>query len=359
MSTFEDLDPQLLLPYLRLNLPSYFGGSVSSDDVFVKKFEGGQSNPTYLIKCNGNEVVLRRKPRGKLLKGAHQIEREHRVMSQLKRVDFPVPKMLHLCEDKSIVGATFFVMECVKGDVIKLSMDHVPVPQRKTCIYQVVETLSQLHKLDVNKLALQDFGRSTGYCGRVLSTWTKQYHSCVVDNRPLPQMLELISKLESRLQHVDDVSSSLIHGDYSLMNVMYDATEGRVSGVLDWELSTVGHPLLDFAYFCMFYHAPNEYFLMNDPTGNITEMFEHIPTEEEVIRYYCKLCHIPYPIANWDFYIALNFFKLASIIQGVYSRHLKGNASSPAAQFMEMLVQPLVESALKLMERYSHQHCND
>jgi len=343
-----DLDRKKLLNYLKVVLPCLFSESTDEDNLIIKKFSEGQSNPTYSIEVGNNtKVVLRRKPFGKLLKGAHQIEREYRIMKELYKYKFPVPKMLCICEDKNIIGSSFYIMEYVEGKIMRNALKELSKDQKTKCMIQTVKILANLHSFSIDKLNLQNYGKPSNYCKRVLSTWSRQYKSSV--DKPLNEMLELIEKLEDKIDRVEDMTS-IIHGDFSLMNIMYNCQQNEVCAILDWELSTIGHPFMDLAYLCMFYHAPDEYFLINDPTGNFREIVKTLPSEEELVRLYCKSRGINYPIKNWNVYLSLCFFKLASIIQGVYSRHLQGNASSPTAQITGYLVKPLVLTALSIIK---------
>uniref|UniRef100_F6PNW9 Acyl-CoA dehydrogenase family member 11 n=1 Tax=Ciona intestinalis TaxID=7719 RepID=F6PNW9_CIOIN len=317
----------------------------SSQQMDIKMFKAGQSNPTYYVKYGKTEMVLRKKPPGKLLRGAHQIDREYKVMNALYKVGFPVPRMLSYCKDQSLLGTEFFVMEFLPGRVVSQTMKGMKSSEKRSCVLSATETLAKLHSYKPSNIGLDGYGKTSGFCSRVLNTWSKQYMAAA--HKEIPEMKELISWLGHQLPHIKD-ESSVIHGDYSLNNVMFHPTEGKVLAVLDWELSTIGHPYADFAYLCMMYHVPQEFFLLRDASqSDIEQLFKDIPTEEELVKYYCKLRSISYPIPNWNFHLALNFFKLASIVQGVYSRYLKGNASSPYAPIYEALILPLIQTALK------------
>ncbi|XP_078488884.1 acyl-CoA dehydrogenase family member 11 [Ciona intestinalis] len=345
----HDLDRQVLASYLAkvLNEPS-------SQQMDIKMFKAGQSNPTYYVKYGETEMVLRKKPPGKLLRGAHQIDREYKVMNALYKVGFPVPRMLSYCKDQSLLGTEFFVMEFLPGRVVSQTMKGINSSERRSCVLSATETLAKLHSYKPSDIGLDGYGKTSGFCSRVLNTWSKQYVSAA--HKEIPEMKELISWLGHQLPHIKD-ESSVIHGDYSLNNVMFHPTEGKVLAVLDWELSTIGHPYADFAYLCMMYHVPPEFFILRDASqSDIEQLFKDIPTEEELVKYYCKLRGISYPIPNWNFHLALNFFKLASIVQGVYSRYLKGNASSPYAPIYEALILPLIQTALKLTKTEPRQN---
>nr|CAB3219670.1 acyl-CoA dehydrogenase family member 11 [Phallusia mammillata] len=349
----EAEDPQGIHSLNKVNLKTYLG-SVFPEiekhaDLTIKKFSVGQSNPTYYVKFGEKELVLRKKPPGKLLKGAHQVGREYKVMLALGRVNFPVPRMISYCPDTSVLGTEFFVMEYMKGRVVSWTFEGLTKEERRSGSFSAIETLAKLHKYNPAAIGLDDFGKKGGFCGRVLNTWTRQYNASA--DKDIPQMTELMKWLQQKLPEIHD-ETAVIHGDYSISNLMFHPNQGKILAVLDWELSTIGHPLMDFAYFCVPYHASQEYFLMQQASKeDVQRLFADLPTEDELIRYYCKLRGIPYPIPNWNFYLALNFFKLAGIVQGVYARSLQGNASSPYAAAYQSLVLPLINTALKLSKQ--------
>uniref|UniRef100_H2ZGM9 Aminoglycoside phosphotransferase domain-containing protein n=1 Tax=Ciona savignyi TaxID=51511 RepID=H2ZGM9_CIOSA len=343
------MEPKGVHDLNRANLTSYLAKLLNqnlSSSLVVKQFKAGQSNPTYYVKFGETELVLRKKPPGQLLYGAHQIGREYKVMDALYKANFPVPRMIGYCKDSTVLGTEFFVMEFLGGRVLSQTMVGLTAKERVKCIKSATKTLAKLHSFNPVALGLDDFGKTTGFCSRVLNTWSKQYYASA--HKDIPQMKELITWLTNKLPNITE-ESSIIHGDYSLNNVMFHPIKSRVLAVLDWELSTIGHPLMDFAYLCLIYHAPTEYFLVQQVDQcELKQLFKDLPSEEELVKYYCKLRGISYPIPNWNFYLSLNFFKLSAIVQGVYSRHLKGNASSPNAAIYEALVTPLIQRALDL-----------
>ncbi|XP_076822327.1 acyl-CoA dehydrogenase family member 11-like isoform X2 [Clavelina lepadiformis] len=341
----HSIDKEKLKQYLIKSV----GVGSTNDELVLKQFDEGQSNPTYYLRFGGKEMVLRKKPPGKLLRGAHQIDREFRVMNAVYKAGFPVPRMIDYCKMTSVIGTEFFLMEFLPGRVLNTNMVGLSSRDRRQCLMDATKTLAHLHKLDPNALGLGSYGKNKGFCGRVLSTWSKQYRSAADTN--IPEMDQLINWLQNKLPSIKD-ESTIVHGDYSLSNIMFHPTESKVLAVLDWEISTIGHPLMDFAYLCLFYHSPKEYFVLQQlDDETLQQLFKDFPTEDELVKYYCDLRGIEAPIPNWNFYLALSFFKLTSIVQGVYARSQQGNASSPHASMYGYLIKPLILTALKLAKR--------
>ncbi|HMB74869.1 MAG TPA: phosphotransferase family protein, partial [Kiloniellaceae bacterium] len=268
--------------------------------------------------------VLRRKPPGTLLPSAHAIEREYRVMSALEPTAVPVPRMLHLCEDDSVIGTAFFVMEYLDGRSF-----HDPIlpglspPERGRIYEAMAETLAALHELCPEEQGLEDFGRTGDYFARQLARWTKQYRYS--QTRDLPAMEKLIAWLECERPE-DDGQVSVIHGDYRVENILFDPAVPRIIGVVDWELSTLGHPFADLAYQCMRWRLPRDRDFCG--LGDIDRFSHGIPTEQAYVAAYCRRRGLS-GIANWTFCIAFSAFRLAAILQGVHKRALDGNASNP------------------------------
>ena len=314
----HEIDEQALSAYLREHLETF------STLRTVQQFDGGQSNPTFLLTADDSrQFVLRKKPPGKLLPSAHMVEREHRICAALADTDVPVPKMYLLCEDPTILGTSFFVMEYVEGRVLSDStIGDVPPDDRRAIYDEVTRVLAALHMVDYKAVGLEDYGKPGNYFARQLSRWSKQYRAAKTHD--LPAMDSLIEWLETKLP--DDDTTTIVHGDYRLFNMICHPSEPRVMAVLDWELSTLGHPLADLAYTCMRYHS------FMESEGSVLEVGGEtgIPTEEEFVDQYCRLTGRD-GIANWNFYLAFSYFRLASIVQGVYKRGLQGNASSPQA----------------------------
>ncbi len=287
-------------------------------DMSVQQFEGGQSNPTFLIHAGGNAYVMRKKPPGALLKSAHAVDREHRIISALRDTGVPVPKTYALCEDESIIGTAFFIMENVEGRVIPDPRLPGFSPEDRAALYDhFAHVLATLHAVDYRSIGLDGYGREGNYFARQISRWSKQYLASQTED--IPEMNALMEWLPSNLPEVDE--QSIAHGDYRMGNCIIHPTEPRVVAVLDWELSTIGHPLGDLGYCCMGYHLPPA------GGGGIPEPGSGVPTESEFLSMYCKAAGRD-EIENWNFYIAFNLFRIAAIIQGVYKRGLDGNASS-------------------------------
>lgn len=312
-------DEATLEAHLRAHLPGFQG------PLAVEQFEGGQSNPTYRLTAGGRHYVLRKKPPGVLLRSAHQVEREYRVMHALHGSQAPVPEMLLLCEDESVIGTPFFVMEWVEGRVTPDSRLPGMQPAERRALYEdFVRVLAALHRLDPEAVGLANHGRPGNYYVRQISRWTKQYEASKTD--PIPEMDALIDWLPKHLPESDE--TRIVHGDYRVGNCILHPAEPRIVAVLDWELSTLGHPLGDLAYFCQGYRGeatPGESLV-----GLDLERLG-IPTEEQFVARYCELTGRP-PIEHWDFYMVFVMFRSAAIVQGVYKRGLDGNASSERAR---------------------------
>lgn len=313
-------DEGALDAYLRNNLEGYAGPSS------VQQFEGGHSNPTFLLTAGDERFVLRKKPPGKLLPSAHQVDREYRIYRALKDCDVPVPHTYLLCEDDSVIGTSFFVMEYVEGRVFRDAMLADVSPAERKAIYaDMNRVLAALHSVNYQSQGLGDYGKPGNYFARQIGRWTKQYLAARTDE--IKSMDHLIEWLPAHAP--DDDTTTIVHGDYDIYNLMFDHSQPRVMAVLDWELSTLGHPLADLAYTCMKYHTP--------VAERHAEPGDGIPTEEQFVAEYCKRTGI-HSIDNWNFCLAFSFFRFASIIQGVYKRGLQGNASSAHALEMKDVV---------------------
>ncbi|MEM9603345.1 MAG: phosphotransferase family protein [Pseudomonadota bacterium] len=292
----------------------------------IEKFQGGQSNPTFRLETDGGAVVLRAKPPGALLKSAHQVDREHRVMSALRATEVPVPEMLHLSGDGdgSPIGRQFFLMRFVDGVIHwDPSLETLDPDGRRAVTDSMNRTLAALHRVDPEAVGLGDFGRPGNYFARQLSRWTKQYRASETD--PIAAMDRLIGWLEAGLPD-DDGSVSLVHGDFRLDNMMFDTKTHDVVAVLDWELSTLGHPVADLAYQCMQWRLPADSAFRG--LGGLDRAGLGLPVEADYVDRYCERTGRE-AIANWNYHLAFNFFRLGAILQGVYKRALDGNASNP------------------------------
>ena len=319
MSDANALDEAALGPYLAEHIDG-FGSLVSID-----KFKAGQSNPTYLVNATGGKFVLRAKPPGELLKSAHQVDREYRVMTALWPTPVPVPRVLHLADDDSPIGRMFFVMEYLDGRVLwdPALPDARDNADRATIYDAMNATLAALHDVDIEAVGLSDFGKPGSYFERQLTRWTSQYRASETER--VEAMERLIDWLEKN-QPPDDGIVGLVHGDYRLDNMMFAKDEPRVIAVLDWELSTLGHPYADLAYQCMQWRLPHSSGFRG--LGGLDRAALGIPSEGDYVAAYCRRRGID-AIGNWTFYLAFSFFRLAAICQGVYKRALDGNASNP------------------------------
>lgn len=294
----------------------------------VEEFRGGQSNPTYRLEASGKRYVLRRKPPGTLLKSAHAVDREYKVISALQDTKVPVAKTYALCTDDTVIGTWFYIMDCVEGRIIWDPLIPGVDNDHRAAIYDHMnEVLAELHMVDYEAVGLGDFGRPGNYFARQISRWTKQYQ--LSETQVIPEMNKLIEWLPENIPAGDD--TSIVHGDYRLDNMVLHPTEPRILAILDWELSTLGHPLGDLTYQCMQWRLPATDML----TGlqGIDRNAIGIPTEEQYIDAYCRRTGRD-KIENWDFYMAYNMFRLAGIVQGIAGRVKDGTASSKEAAKM-------------------------
>lgn len=301
----------------------------------IQQFRGGQSNPTYLIATASDRYVLRRKPPGKLLPSAHAVDREFRVISALVGA-FPVPRAVLLCEDESVIGTPFYLMEYVVGRIFwdPTLPGHTP-GERAAIFDEMNRLLALLHSLDYAALGLGDYGKPGNYFSRQIDRWTRQYRAS--ETETIEAMDRLIEWLPQNIPPGDE--TCLVHGDYRLDNLIFHPDEPRILAVLDWELSTLGHPLADFAYHLMSWRLPPGSF----PGLAGTDLRSlGIPTESEYVEAYCRRTGRE-RIDNLDFYLAYNLFRLAGILQGIMGRVRDGTASSARAEEMGKLARPLAE----------------
>ncbi|XP_075820931.1 acyl-CoA dehydrogenase family member 11 [Microtus pennsylvanicus] len=338
-------DVRSLEAYLNQYLPGF--GAEPRAVLTVTQYRSGQSNPTFFLQKGPQAYVLRKKPPGSLLPKAHKIDREFRVQKALFSIGFPVPEPLLYCSDASIIGTEFYVMQHVQGRIFRdFSIPGVSPAERAAIYVSMVETLAWLHSLNVKSLRLDGYGYGAGYCKRQISTWTNQYQAAA--HQDIPAMDQLSKWLMKNLPDSDS-EESLIHGDFKLDNIVFHPKESRVIAVLDWELSTFGHPLTDLAHLSLFYFWPRT---LPMPTGGFhIQENTGIPWMEELISIYCRCRGIDPNLPNWNFFMALSFFKLAGIAQGVYCRYLLGNNSSEDSFLMANIVQPLAETGLQLSKR--------
>lgn len=329
-------DKSALEKYLSREL-SGFQGNVS-----LLQFEGGQSNPTFVIESGSDRYVLRKQPPGELLRSAHQVDREYRVMKALENTPVPVPHMYTACDDTNIIGTKFYVMELVEGRLCKDTLMPGFEPEERTAVYKdLARVLALLHQVDVEAVGLSEFGRPGNYFARQVGRWSKQYVASKTEE--IEAMDNLMEWLPDNLP--SDVPPVVVHGDYRLGNILLDNNEGKIVAVLDWELSTLGDGLADLGYICQDYHAAS-YTDEGLYTADLDSL--GILSEEAFVAEYCKHANRE-QIDNWLFYVAYNMFRSAGIIQGVYKRGLDGNASSETALEYKEIARMRSERAWELV----------
>jgi len=327
-------------------LERYLRGHVQgfSGRLEVEQFKGGQSNPTFLLMAGERRYVLRRKPPGKLLPSAHAVEREYRVITALHASGFPVARTYCLCEDDTIIGTAFYVMDYVAGRVLwDPSLPGMRKEQRGAYFDELNRVIAVLHCVDYAAIGLGDYGKPGNYIERQINRWIKQYRASETER--IEAMENLIEWLPKNIPQGDE--TTIVHGDYRMDNVMFHPTEPRILAVLDWELSTLGHPLADFSYHCMTWRlTPGQFRGMN----GIDFRSLGIPTEEDYVAAYCGRTgrdHIP----NWDFYMAYNMFRLAGILQGIMGRVKDGTAASAHAMEQGKRARPMAEAGWRQVEK--------
>jgi len=342
MSKVDTLDIVTLTAYLEANVEGFKGPLTAT------KFPGGQSNPTFKIEAASGSYVLRRQPPGKLLKSAHAVDREFRVINALQNTNVPVAKVFHMCEDTDIVGSMFYLMEFCDGDIFwGAALSEIDTNERRTFMYQqMAEVMAKLHSVDLEATGLSDYGKPGNYFERQLTRWSSQYKASELN--VIPAMDQLIEWLTNNMPP-EDGKVSLAHGDYRLDNLMFDKQSGEIIAVLDWELSTLGHPYADLSYQCMQMRLPASKGATISGLLGIDAKALGIPNEEEYIAMYCKQAGIE-KIDNWAFYLSFSFFRLAAIAQGVAKRAVDGNASNKSAAAAGAMVQPLAEMALAVIK---------
>ncbi len=326
----------------------------------VESFKGGQSNPTYKLITPTCSYVMRAKPgpQAKLLPSAHAIEREFAVMRGLQGTAVPVPCMHVLCEDESVIGRAFYVMEFMAGRVLwDQSLPDLDPPGRRAIYLEMNRVIAALHTVKFAERGLADYGKPGSYVERQIARWAKQYRASADGtgpmSQPIPEMEQLLDWLPAHLpaSAKDDSLVSIVHGDYRLDNLMFHPTEPRIIAVLDWELSTLGHPLADFAYHCMAWHIPPGAFR---GIGGLDLAALGIPSEDEYIRLYCERTGLATPQAlkaDWNFYMAYNMFRIAAILQGIAKRVENGTASSAQAQQSAAGARPMAAMAWQFAQR--------
>ncbi len=326
------LDEARLADWMTVNVAGFEG------PVEALKFAGGQSNPTYRLNAKSGSYVLRRKPLGILLPSAHAVDREYKVIAGLYPTGFPVAKPYGLCTDDGVIGSMFYIMDMVEGRTIWDGAMPGSNPAERRAVYEaMIDTLAALHNVDVGAAGLSDFGKPGNYFGRQVERWTKQYK--LAETETMPEMERLIEWLPQTLP--EQTRTSVVHGDYRIDNLIYDAKKAEVAAVLDWELSTLGDPLADFTYVAMAWVTENG---GRSGVSDIDRAALGIPELDEMVERYCAATKRDgVPDMNW--YFAYNFFRLAGILQGIKKRVIDGTASSAHAQAMADRVPALAEAA--------------
>lgn len=333
-------DEQRLAQWLEQNVEGYAG------PLSVEQFKGGQSNPTYKLVTPARSYVLRRKPPGPLVKGAHAVEREARILSALGPVGFPVAHVFGLCTDDSVIGSWFFVMEMVEGRIFwDATFPDVATADRSRYFDAMNATIAALHAIEPTAIGLGDYGRPGNYFERQIARWSKQYLEDVDAGRD-PDMDRLVEWLPANIPAGEE--SSIVHGDFRCDNMIFHPTEPRVLAVLDWELSTLGHPLADFAYHAMMFRMPPD---IVAGLGGADIAALGIPSEADYLAAYCERSGRPLiSQADYDFYIAFNFFRIAAIFHGIKGRVVRGTAASAHARERAASLPRLIALARQGME---------
>jgi aminoglycoside phosphotransferase (APT) family kinase protein len=349
-------DDQALAAYLAAHLPGFAG------PLTVEQFKGGQSNPTYKLITPKRAYVMRAKPgpSAKLLPSAHAIEREFKVMAGLAGSAVPVPEMLLLCEDESVLGRAFYIMGFVEGRVLwNQALPDFSNAQRAEIYDEMNRVIAALHSTDLVACGLADYGKPGNYFERQIGRWSKQYlassGSDGAEPAPIDAMQRLMDWLPANIpaSACDESQVSIVHGDYRLDNLVFHPTEPRVLAVLDWELSTLGHPLADFSYHCMSWHIPPGAFR---GIGGLDVAALGIPSESDYIRRYCERtgrdsARVDALVTDWNFYMAYNLFRIAGILQGIARRVVDGTASSAQAKAAGAGARPLAELGWAFAQR--------
>ena len=334
-------DVSSLEHYLAQHIPGLRG------PLAVEQFKGGQSNPTYKVSdAAGRRFVLRRKPPGKLLPSAHAVDREFRVIHALYRTGFPVAKPHVLCEDALVIGTPFYVMDFVAGRVLwDQSLPGMTKTERAAIWDELNRVIAQLHSIDYRAVGLEEFGKPGNYIERQISRWTKQYQASETER--VEAMDNLIAWLPKNIP--PSASTTVVHGDYRLDNAIFHPTEPRILAVLDWELSTLGDPLADFAYHCMSWHIPPGQFR---GIAGLDLKALGIPSEAEYVARYCERTgQKRIDPSHWDFYLAYNLFRIAAILQGILKRVVDGTAASAHARDAGSRAKPMAELGWKQVEK--------
>jgi len=334
----QRLDTTALAAWMRDHVADFAG------PLEVRQFAGGQSNPTFLVQTPRRRYVLRRKPEGKLLPSAHAVDREFRVLRALEGSDVPVARAYALCEDAGVIGTVFYVMDYVEGRLFwDAALPEVAAAERRAIYAEMTRAIAALHSIDYTAAGLGDFGKTGHYIQRQVARWTQQYRASETEKNEA--MERLIEWLPEHIPAAEE--TSIVHGDFRLDNAIFHPREPRILAVLDWELSTLGHPLVDLAYLCMRYHLSAEEFR---GLRGLDPAALNIPAEQECVADYCRRRgRAPVAPQEWAYYLAFNMFRLAGILQGVLARAIQGNASSASARETGRRAGPLAEQAWALV----------
>jgi aminoglycoside phosphotransferase (APT) family kinase protein len=333
-------DTARLAAWMQVNVEGFSG------PIDVMQFAGGQSNPTYLVRSAEHRYVLRRKPPGNLLPSAHAVDREYRLIVSLAHTAVPVARAYALCEDPAVIGTAFYIMDYVEGRLFwDAALPDVSSAQRRPIYAEMTRVLAALHSVDYAAVGLGDYGKPGRYIERQVARWTQQYRAA--ETETIDAMEQLIQWLPRHIPKEEE--TSIVHGDFRLDNVIFHPTEPTILAVLDWELSTLGHPLVDMAYLCMRYHLSPEQFR---GLGGLDVAALQIPREDECVADYCRRRgRAPVAPQEWTYYLAFNMFRLTGILQGVLARAIQGNASSATALEAGRRARPLAEQAWALVRQ--------
>ena len=325
-------------------------GLIGQEKLVLNPLTGGQSNPTFLMTSGANRYVLRKKPPGPLLPSAHAVDREYRVMKALQNTPVPVPKMFLFSDDESIVGTPFYVMAFLQGRVfMDQSLPGMSNAERGQIYAEMNRVIADLHLVKPEAVGLETFGKAGNYFARQIGRWSKQYLESHADD--IPALRNLIDWLPQHIPAGD--LTSIVHGDYRLDNLVFHPTDARVIGVLDWELSTLGHPLADFSYHCMSWHIPASLWR---GIGGLDLAALGIPSEPKYVDMYAQKTGLS-AHEHWDFYIAFNLFRMAAILDGIARRALDGNAAAADAVETGKKARPLAEIGWHYAQRYDSSRC--
>ncbi len=337
VSERQQFNVQALADYMRQHVEGF--DAKHAGDLTVEQFKGGQSNPTFKLSAGNQRFVMRAKPgpAAKLLPSAHAIEREFKVMNALNKAGFPAAKQYALCTDEDVIGRAFFIMEFVDGRVLwDQSLPGMSPTERAEIYDEMNRVMAQLHTIDYAAIGLADYGKPGNYFARQIDRWTKQYRAS--ETEKIEAMDNLIAWLPEHIPTGED--TSIVHGDYRLDNMMFHPTEPRILALLDWELSTLGHPLADFSYHCMTWHVTPGQFR---GISGLDHQALGIPSEKDYIDKYCERTGKTIRDEDFNFYLAYNLFRMAGILQGIMKRYVDGTASSAQAKKSGEAARPMAE----------------